>query len=85
MEPLANVALNQVLVARLKHREVHAMRPGLLVDVEPQSEWFVSFNKQPDPGWVILTAMGAGASASIKVSREEPGFSQKWQVKGASP
>jgi hypothetical protein len=85
MEPLATVELNQVLVALVKLREVHATAPGLLVDVEPQSEWFVSFNKQPDPGWVILTALGAGAAASIKVSREEPAFSKSWQVKRVPP
>jgi hypothetical protein len=71
--------VNQVVIARVMHREVHATAPGILVDVEANSEWYVQDSRDED--WVTLSAKGA--RASLRVPLTEPEFSSKWLVPGA--
>jgi hypothetical protein len=67
---------NQQLIALVKHREIHAMAPGTLVDVEADSEWYVQDSSDTD--WVVLSAKGA--SMSLRVPLAEPEFGSKWLV-----
>jgi len=68
--------VNQLLLALVKHRELHALAPGTLVDVEANSEWCVQ--DLSDTDWVILSALGA--SARIRVPLTEPEFGSKWRI-----
>jgi hypothetical protein len=71
---------NQLVIALVKHREIHAMAPATLVDVEANSEWCVQDSSDTD--WVILSAKGA--SASLRVPLAEPEFGSKWRIEGTA-
>jgi hypothetical protein len=68
---------DEVLVALVKHRELHAAASGILVEVEANSEWLVQSNSSASDS---VTLRARGGSATVRVPLAEPEFGSKWRA-----
>jgi hypothetical protein len=68
---------DEVLDALVKHRELHAVGSGILVEVEANSEWLVQSGSSALAGH---SERARGASATVRVALAEPEFGSKWRA-----